>query len=326
MKPVFPYPTLFGDLALDVVSVTVDGAELPFTKISRAERTVALHQTGRADWDTASLRLKAFLPEAEFVDGPWSDIVCLAVLTEKATNARTTARLTREADGSWSGAVDLDHSRHLTRANLSLNISATVDGIDGRLIGQTTETWFIDLKAMVPVRQRELEIVQIDFLQGPHEWLRPFKDSAWIVDTTSEIPTVYLNTRAVEGLVDLLNRTGGTPVEKVLRDITASQIAQDAWTAMFHAAVADLDVDEDGTPRMPAGWRGRVLQMMLPDVMPGYPPHDALYEISERRAKGFGWSELQTSVQYAAGKRSQAVKKLTVAVRSVVRTEEGQGR
>lgn len=326
MKPVFPYPTLFGDVELEVVSVTVDGADLPYSRISKPERTVALHQSGRECWDQAGLRLRASLPEQELSEGPWSDVVCLAVLSEKATNSRTTARLTRGADGNLHGSIDLNHACHLSRATLSLVVVATVDGVAGRVIGSAARDWYVDLKATKPVRQREIEIVEVDFREGPHEWLRPFKESSWIVETTGDTPTVYLNTTAVEGLMEVLGSSGGSPAEKLLREMTASQIAQDAWTAMFHTAISDLDVDEDGTPIMPTGWRESVLRMMLPDVLPGRQLTDALYDINERRTKGFGWAELQTSVQYAAGRRSQIAKKLTTAVRSVDRAERSGAR
>ncbi|MFI8188771.1 hypothetical protein ACIF8T_08215 [Streptomyces sp. NPDC085946] len=321
MKPVFPYPTLFGDVELEVVSVTVDGAELPYSRISKPERTVALHQSGRERWDQAGLRLKASLPDRELAEGPWSDVVCLAVLSEKATNARATARLTPGADGNLHGSIDLNRACHLSRAALGLVVVATVDGVAGRVIGSAAQDWYMDLKATKPVRQREIDIVEVDFREGPHEWLRPFKESSWIVETTGDAPTVYLNTTAVEGLMEVLGGSGGSAAEKLLREVTASQIAQDAWTAMFHTAVSDLDVDEDGTPILPTGWRESVLRMMLPDVLPGRQLTDALYDINERRTKGFGWAELQTSVQYAAGRRSQIVKKLTNAVRSVDRAE-----
>ncbi|MFE6098422.1 hypothetical protein ACFVQ4_00440 [Streptomyces laurentii] len=327
MKSVYPYATLFGDIDLDVVEISVDGmAALPYSHVSRTERTVALHQAGRENWEYCTLRLQANLPEAEIDDGAWKDLVCLAALTEKATNARTTARLKRSVDGVWRGTMDLHRSRHLNRAALSLTAVATVDGVPGRVIGTTDRDWYLDLKSAVPVRQREIEIIRKDFREGPDEWLRPYKDSTWIVETTGDVPTVYLNTASVDGLVDLLYGSGGGPAEKLLRELTAGYIAQDAWTAMFHTAVSGLDADEDGTPVMPTGWREPVLRTMLPDVLPGHPLTDALYEIEERRTKGFGWAELQTSVQYAAGKRSRITKKLTDAVRAVDRADRSESR
>jgi hypothetical protein len=317
MKPVFPYPTLFGAVDLEVAAVTMDGRDLPYSRISKAERAVALHQAGRTDWDVARLQLTATLPEQEFEDGPWSDVVCLATLSESATNARTSARLTRGRNGEWHGAIELLHDQHTDRATLALAVVGEVGGVPGRLIGATESNWYVDLKAASPRRQREVDIREIDFREGPEEWLRPFKDSVWVVETAGDIPTVYLNTTGVEGLLELIKSTGGSPMEKLLRDTTSSQIAQDVWTAMFNSAISELDLDDDGTPIMPSGWREPVLRMMLPDVLPGRQLTDALFDINDRRASGSGWPELQTSIHYAAGKRSQVTKKLTNAVRAV---------
>ncbi|MEI8410596.1 MULTISPECIES: hypothetical protein [unclassified Kribbella] len=327
MIPVYSYPTLFGDIDLEVLSVTVDGADLPYNKISKVERTVALDQSGRTGWQVATLQVRASIPNEEIAGGPWRDLTCLSILAEKATNMRSTVRLDGAGDSRWCGAIDLIRANHLHRATLSLGVVATVGDVAGRLIGSTRQDWYVDLRSSKPVRQRAIEIEQVDFVEGPHEWLRPFKGAAWIVDTTGDIPTVYLNTRGVEGLIDLLNGgRGGAPAERLLREVAASQIAQDAWIAMFHTAIADLDSDEDGTPLLPTGWRGAVLRMMLPDVLPGRQVNDALFEVNERRTKGLGWSGLQTSIHYAAGRRSQINRKLTNAVRTALRGEGGDTR
>ncbi|MFD3545902.1 hypothetical protein ACFWUW_09840 [Streptomyces sp. NPDC058655] len=321
MTAVFPYPTLFGDIDLRIVSASVDGHELPYSMISAQDRAVALHQSGRSGWDRARFRLAVTYPNAELQAGPWSEVVFLAVLSEKATNARSSVVLCRAADGTVQGTITLDRVLHLRRAMLSVVVVATVDGVPGRLVGSATQDWCIDLKASTPARQRQIEIVEVDFGEDEFPWLRAYKDSAWIVDTSGHVPTVYLNTGAVDGLTEALSGTGGSAAERTLRDLTASQIAQDAWTAMFHTAISDLDADDDGTPLVPQGWRESVLHGMLPDVLPGRQPTDALREISERRTQGHGWAEIQTGVQFAAGRRSRTVRNLTNAVRSLQRAE-----
>jgi hypothetical protein len=326
VRGAYPYPTLFGDIDVEITAVTVDGAELPYRMVSTVERTVALDQADRAVWGTATLRLSATLPDSEITEGPWADVLCVAVLSESATNVRNTARLKRAADGKWHGTIDLERSRHLSRASLSLVVVGTVDDVPGRVLGSTRREWFVDLRADVPRRQRAIEIVEADFVDGPHEWLRPFKEAPWIVETTGDIPIVYLNTAAVEGLTEVLSGAGSSTAEKVLRDMTASQIAQDAWAAMFHTAIGNLEVDDDGTPLIPGGWHGSVLRLMLPDVMPGRQLDDALFDINRYRVEGFGWSELQTRIQYAAGRRSQIAKKLTNATRAVAQVEERKER
>ncbi|KOS56162.1 hypothetical protein [Rhodococcus rhodochrous] len=315
MRPVYSYPTLLGDVDLKVAAVTVDGHPLPYSMVSTTEHAVALHESGRTVWETARLELKAILPDREISEGQWTDVVCLAVLTEKATNARTTQQLIPGNGGTWTGTLEMSRSRYARRGSLSLVVTATVGEVPGRVIGGTERDWFVDVAASKPMRQRDVDVVDEDFRDGP-EWLREFKDSPWIVDTSGDVPRVYLNTTAVEGLVDILNGSAGSLEERLVRDLAASQIAQDAWTAMFHSAVSGLEVDEDGTPVMPDGWRESVLRTMLPDVIPDRQPADALYEIARRRADGIGWSEIQTRIQYAAGRRSQLTRKFTTAVRS----------
>jgi hypothetical protein len=325
MRPAFPYPTLFGDVDLEVTAVSVDGLDLPYARISRPERTVALGGAGRADWETAVLRLQATVPEEELLEPKWSDPSCVAILTEAQTNTRTTAILRRASTGVWAGSLDLVAANHVSRARLSLAVVGTVDGIGGRVIGSTERDWYIDLRSQRPIRQHDIQIVEEDFADGPQEWLRPFRDAPWLVDTGGDVPTVYLNTGAVEGLRTILSGTGGSPAEKMLRELTISQIAQSAWSGMFQTATEGLETDEDGTPMMPGGWRGRVLQMMLPDVFPKLQAADALYEIRERRRKDYGWAELQAGIQYAAVRRSQVKRMLTAAVRSTARDDESGG-
>ncbi|MFE2142139.1 hypothetical protein ACFXA3_10370 [Streptomyces sp. NPDC059456] len=317
MTVAFPYPVLFGDVTVRVLSARVDGDELPYTMISASDGTVALHRSGRDSWERARLRVAVDFPQGELAEGPWSDVVFLAVLSEKSTNARTTAVLKRTDDGTVEGTVELDRARHRDRVTLAVSVVATVGDVSGRLIGSTKDSWYVDLRASAPERRQEIEIVEADFREGEHEWLRAYQESAWVVDTTGDMPTVYLNTGSVEGLMALLHSRGGMPSERAFRDMTHSMIAQDAWIAMFHSAAGDLDTDEDGTPIMPSGWREAVLRSMLPDVLPGQQPADALHEILQRREKGYGWAELQTSVQFAAGRRSRNTRHLTTAVRSL---------
>ncbi|MFD0721078.1 hypothetical protein [Streptomyces globosus] len=132
MIAAFPYPTLFGDITLRVVSVGVDGDELPYQRISQAARTVALHQAGRDGWENAVLRVKVTVPDSELVEGPWTDVVFIAVLSEKATNARTTAVLRRtpgeasRAQSSWTAHGTSAASRLTSRSSRPSTVSPGV--------------------------------------------------------------------------------------------------------------------------------------------------------------------------------------------------------
>jgi hypothetical protein len=321
MKTLMPYPTLAGELTFKVTAAKLDGRDLPLEMISMQDRVVAVHRVERDAWEETRLEILAQLPEAELSKGPWSDVVCVAVLTEGTTNYRTVSRLRRSPDTRWIGSVSLPRDACRDRATLSVSAVATVDGVAGRIIGTADEDWVVDLSTRKPTRERELHIDEVDFRTGPHEWLRPFKDAPWLVETSGDMPTVYLNT-GFEGVTDLLG-LGGSPLEKAIRGMLAAQIATEAWIAMFHSAVSDVDIEDDGVPQWPNDWRDGVLRAMLPDVLPDLSPADALLEIHARRTEGSGWNELQPRIQYAASRRARVAKNLGIAIRTLGRSEEG---
>ncbi|MGP4002906.1 hypothetical protein [Streptomyces sp. 8N706] len=315
MRTLVPYRTLAGDVGLEIVRVSLDDHALPYSMISRGDQMVALHEAERSVWSEAMLHVRATLPEREIAEGPWANVSCVAVLTERATNARTVRPLSKEADGLWTGSVAMARDLHRARATLSVNVVATVDEVAGRVVGSAELPWTVDLTARTPERKRAVNIVELDFRDGPEEWLRPFKESPWLLETTAEVPTVYLNT-AFEGLNDILKATRND-VEKGVRGLVAAQIADEVWTAMFHASVCDLEFDDDGTPQIPSDWRESVLHTMLPDIVPNASMADALLEIHSRRVSGNGWAELQTNIQYAASRRARVPKNLRTAVRAL---------
>ncbi|MDN3293721.1 hypothetical protein QWM81_06615 [Streptomyces ficellus] len=323
MKTLMPYATLAGEVTFKVAAAKLDGRDLPLSMLSQQERVVALHQVERQKWDEARLDLRVRIPEAELAEGPWSDVVCVAVLTEGVSNLRTVTRLNRSADGTWVGSPTLARDACRTRAELSVSVVATVDGVPGRIIGGSEENWLVDVLARKPVRQRELHINEVDFgeNQKPYEWLHAFKDAPWLVETSGDMPTVHLNT-GFEGITELLG-SGGSTMEKAVRGLIAAQIATEAWTAMFHSAVSDIEVAEDGSLEWPSGWRDWVLRAMLPDVLPDLSPADALSEIHSRRVETSGWNELQPRIQYAASRRARVAKNLGTAIRELDRSDEG---
>ncbi|QIQ07087.1 hypothetical protein HA039_22305 [Streptomyces liangshanensis] len=298
-----------------MTAVKQDQRSLHTSVFSGEERVVALHQVERDDWKSSRIALTATLPMKEIEEGPWSDVAVVAVLTEKATNTRTTAVLRRQGEGGaeWAGRIRLRRADHRSQAELSVTVVATVDGVAGRVIGTSEEKWTVDLTARTPVRRSELQVDEVDFADGPHEWLRAFKDAPWLVETSGDLPTVHVNT-GFEGISELLN-SGGGPLERGIRDMLAAQIATDVWTAVFHSAVSDLELDADGNPEWPGGWRDAVLNGMLSDVLPGMSGIDALNEIHARRGESSGWNELQPRINYAAARRAKVARNLGTALR-----------
>ncbi|MEU5772385.1 hypothetical protein ABZ819_03650 [Streptomyces venezuelae] len=326
----YPYKRLAGVVSLRVTAVSLRGPgesreDLDTKAFSVVERVVALGQAERSDWEKARLKLSATIPaKATESNGYWSDVSVVAVLTEKATNTRVSARLDSRTEGGreWVGTLDLCRFDHVDRAALSVHVVATADGVPGRVIAtsEPEKEWVVDLRAEEPLRQRELDVVEVGFREGP-EWLRPFRDVPWVVDTSGALPAVHVNTD-FEGITDLVGGEG-SPIESLVRDLLLAQMCTDVWTAVFHTAIGDLETEEDGTPLFPHDWRGEVLREMLPDVVPGRSDEDALREVHRHRTGTSGWIDLQPRIHFAATRRAEVPKALSTTIRGLDRLQQG---
>ncbi|MEV0009454.1 hypothetical protein [Streptomyces sp. NPDC047973] len=324
----YPYKRLPGTVTLRVTAVELRGPgavrePLDTKTFSSVEQVVALGLAERDDWERARLTLTAAVPgRATDSDGPWSDVSVVVVLTEGATNVRTTVCLEPHAEDGreWVGHLDLWQVDHVDRAIMAVHVIATVDGVPGRVIAASEKDWIVDLKSDVPLRERELKVSEVGFRDGP-EWLRPFADVPWTVDTSGEVPTVHMNTD-FEGITELVDGNG-TAAESLVRELLLAQMCTDVWTAVFHTAVGDLEVEGDGTPLFPQDWRGEVLREMLPDVVPGRSLGDALREVHGRRTGASGWTDLQPRIHYAATRRAEVPKALTATIRGLDRLDRG---
>lgn len=323
----YPYPRLTGPVTARVTAVRLRGPgdtreQLDTKGYSVVEQVVALGRAERDDWQTARLALTATIPTREIeTKAHWSDIAVVAVLTEGATNARTVARLEPDAEGgrNWTGEIEFDRDDHLDRASLAVHVVATVGGIAGRVIASTDREWVIDVTADAPLRDRQLDVNTVSFARGA-EWLRSFRDAPWIVDTSGRMPTVRLNSD-FEGLVALVEGQG-SKVESVVGEILLAQMCADVWTAVFHTAIGELEIEDDGTPLFPPDWRGAVLREMLPDIVPGRSEEDALREVHIRRTGEGSWTDLQPRIQYAAARRAEVPKALAATVRDIERLDQ----
>ncbi|MEV8454451.1 hypothetical protein AB0467_19165 [Streptomyces sp. NPDC052095] len=326
---IYPYKRLNRPVALRVTSVSLklsDGTrdQLETTAYSTQQQAVALGIAGHHDWMSATIGLSATLPPgANAPDAAWSDLRVLAVLTDGETNVRTSAELTRdERDGrDWSGSVDVLRDDHLGRVSLSVYAVGTVDGVRGRSIAETDRSWVVDTVSDEPVRGLQLDVRTASFRKSSREWLRSYADAPWIVDASARVPTVFVNTD-VEDVVELLD-SNGSGVESKVRDLLVAQMATDVWTAVFHGAIGDLEVEPGGGPVFPTDWRGEVLREMLPDVIPGAHVEEALRQVHRRRTGDSGWVELQTRIHYAAVRRADATKALAYAIRSLEQMNRG---
>ncbi|WP_327577731.1 hypothetical protein [Streptomyces sp. NBC_00145] len=326
---IYPYKRLNRPVTLRVTSAALrlsDGTLDPLetTAYSTQQQAVALGVAGHDDWVSATIGLSATLPPgANASDAPWSDVRVLAVLTDGETNVRTSIQLGRDTEDGrdWSGSLEVLRDDHVGRASLAVHVVATVDGVHGRAIAETNQAWIIDTVSEEPTRGLQLDVQKASFRRSAREWLNAYADAPWIVDTSARVPTVFVNTD-VEGVMGLLD-SSGSGVDSKVRDLVVAQMATDAWTAVFHGAIGDLEVEPGSGPVFPTDWQGEVLREMLPDVIPGVHVEEALRQVHRRRTGDSGWVELQTRIHYAAVRRADAAKALAYAIRSLEQMNRG---
>ncbi|KUH35270.1 MULTISPECIES: hypothetical protein [Streptomyces] len=329
---VYPYRRLTGNVSwrVDKAQLKVEGEpweDVESKYVSTVERVVALGpDEDRPDWTQARLHLSAVLP-AKAMDptGPWQDVEVVAVLTERATNTRTAVELSPVSDDGRTRTAELHVHRCdlLDRASLALHVVATVDGVAGRVIATADAEWFVDVIEATPSLARELDVKMVGFASGAGR-LQRFKEAPWVVDTTGRIPVVRVNTD-FDGLGDLIGADGGNGAEKTVREVLLAQMCSEVWTAVFHSAVGDLEIEDDGTPLFPHGWQGDVLREMLPDMYPDREPEDALREVHAARtgASATGWGELQSRIHFAASRRAGVPRALSTTIRDLERLTQG---
>ncbi|MFF9910167.1 hypothetical protein [Streptomyces sp. NPDC013457] len=326
---IYPYKRLNRPVALRVTSVSLklaDGTRdrLETAAYSTQQQAVALGIAGHTDWVSATIGLSATLPPgANAPDAAWTDLRVLAVLTDGETNVRTSADLTRDAEDGhdWSGSMEVLRDDHLGRASLAVHAVGTVDGVRGRSIAETDRSWVVDAVSEEPVRGLQLDVQKASFSRSAKEWLRAYADVPWVVDPSARVPTVFVNTD-VEGIIGLLD-SSGSGVEGKVRDLLVAQMATDVWTAVFHGAIGDLEVEPGSGPVFPTDWQGEVLREMLPDVVPGVHVEEALRQVHRRRTGDSGWAELQTRIHYAAARRADAGRAVAYAIRSLEQMNRG---
>ncbi|MGW1540477.1 hypothetical protein ACWCPM_09575 [Streptomyces sp. NPDC002309] len=320
---IYPYKRLNRPITLRVTSVSLrlsDGTrdQLETTAYSTQQQAVALGIAGHTDWASATIGVSATLPPgANAPDAPWSDLSVLAVVTDGETNVRTSTTLTCDTpDGrDWSGSVEVLRDDHVGRASLAVYAVGSVDGVRGRSIAETDRSWVVDTVSDEPVRGLQLDVQTTSFRKSSREWLQAYADAPWIVDAAARVPTVFVNTD-VEGVVGLLD-SNSSGVDGKVRDLLVAQMATDVWTAVFHGAIGDLEVEPGGGPVFPTDWQGEVLREMLPDVVPGVHVEEALRQVHRRRTGESGWVELQTRIHYAAIRRADATKALAYVIRGL---------
>lgn len=320
MKTAFPYPVLAADVTLFVEKVWVDNVPLALDLVSDEEMVIALHSVKR-DWKEILVRVVVRTGAEEIASGIWVNPSCVAVVRNRKTNVRLTFPLLETEVGVWCGEIELRRGEHLGRCEIDAWVVAEVGGVANRLIGRAKRHWNADLEAKQPTRQRNIKMVWKNF--ADHPFLSDFRDDPWILDAEASEPVLYLNS-SIEGFRAVLDASASVE-RNLVREVMATQIASEAWTAMFNTSLYAISVDESGTAQWPGGWQEEVLRKMLPDVFPDISPDEGLVEVVTRRTGGEGGSDLHARIMHAATLNSKKQKTVAGAVRTLARIADGRG-
>lgn len=318
MKRAFPYPILAGDVELTADEVLVDNIPLSLNLVSDGERVIALHAIKR-DWQEIVVKVSVAADADELAAGVWTSLTCLAVVRNRKTNVRLTFPLRRDSSGRWHGEVELRRGEHVGRCEIDALVVAEVKGVEGRLIGRAEKRWTADFEAKQPTRQRSIKMLWKDFAN--HRILGEFRDDPWMLDAEFGEPVLYLNS-SLEGFRAILDNASSAE-QKLVREVLATQIAAEAWTAMFNTALYAVAV-EDGEPQWPGGWQEEVLRRMIPDFFLDTSPDEALVDLAGRRRQGDSGSDLHARLMHAATIHSKKQKTVASTVRSLARMSDAR--
>lgn len=319
---IYPYPRLFGDVAVKIDSLQVDDEPVPGARVDADRREVRLLDLERADWAVAELTVVLSGPLTELRELEQSGIepAAFAVAHCAASNTRQAVELKPDPDNAarWRGTLELQRSNWFGRIDLRGALVATVEGVGDRVIG-TPDAWVIRLDDVPPPPVNgAIRTVWHDFLSPDEElsWLLEHKAEPAFLRLDDDQPTLYLN-RGFEGLKMLLDlkskRDGG---EQALHDQARASIATEVWTAMFNAAVQAIrHEEEDGAPDWPEeAWKRTALEMLLDRVYPDKEPEDALQEIAELRRDESSGGALQQMMLIAVSRHVGGARLLRGAI------------
>jgi hypothetical protein len=321
---IYPYRTLFGDVALKLDSLYVDGEEVPGGSIDADRQEVRLLDLERADWETADLRVVLSGPLTELTELRKEETTpkAFAVAHCGPSNMRQVVELEPDPGNAarWQGTLELQRTNWFGRIDLRGAFVAPIDGIADRMIG-APEPWVIRLDDVSPPPVNgAIKTLWHDFSSPDEElsWLRRYELEPVFLRLDDEQPILYLN-RSFEGLKALLDRKPKRERgEQALHDQTRGSIAAEVWAAMFNAAVQGIREEEGEAPDWPQeAWKRTALEVLLDRVYPDKAPDDALQEIAELRRDESSGGALQQMLLIAVSGHVRGARLLREAIKQL---------
>lgn len=285
----YPYETLRRHIDLDVSALKVDGRSAN-SSIEKEDRRIDLFKWNEDNWEEAVVEICAQHPMAalkDYIEPPPTDLALTAVAHCKDTNMRQTTQLggpnVIDDHAQWTGEVRLLRSQYAGKIELRTVLSGPLGSASDRYFGES-QSWSV-WSEEPPTHSitGSIDILWNDFSNpGDEPDLTDYQDRTFYLDLGSR-PTLYLNS-SFEGLLDLLEGEDAENVyEAAFRKSEYYGIAQSVWLAMFNAAASSIEENEkNGQYDFPdSEWKRKVLEKILPKLMPEHSPSDALRRVKE---------------------------------------------
>jgi hypothetical protein len=258
-------------------------------------------------WKRLSFKIEARLPPAQLEwvlppgVKPSQATRLIALLTCPTTKVRRGIQLKYSPSGIWRGEAIISRGDVAHRVFLLPQLLLTVD-LDGSkngtfaskraaLIG-TGERVRIELKPSAASFISSVEVYWEDFESSQNQWRRAHADDVFHL-SIEEGPVVYLNSRYHE-LRDILESTAKRGPQAAQRELTAALIAHPVLVQLSSIALLAVEFDEiSQTASAPGGWRGELLETLLPELYPGLPSIEAgIRRVAEDTRDSFALAEV----------------------------------
>jgi hypothetical protein len=267
MTLAFPHPILQEEVQARVVGVRIDGVP-PDRDISDAGfRLISLYLAQRSAWSSAELDVEL---DAEPDDlAAFGEVSAVVVAFCRETNARLGTRVGGfDENGKATATVTLPRQGFRGKTELYAVLGAADESGLASWIGES-DRWrlYFDEPDVLPI-EGMLRVKWARFSDDEAVPPQAHKESFYVA-IDAEPPIIYLNAE-FDRLSDLLSDDESRPpAEKALRNAEFRRIASAAWSEMFTAAVAEVEIDDEGIAGWPrTDWKRQVMKGLLPDLYP----------------------------------------------------------
>jgi hypothetical protein len=248
-------------LELELHDLYIDGQRLE-RRIDSGKRNVALH--GIEGWTEASVEIRASIEPDRLLEllppGEHETPHCDALLVVRcdATRWRHSWRLNPAPGGcEWTGWLALPRGQVHGSATASVFLVRNSDRTNAakhfaarrHLRLASSHEWRFVCDQGASASNEFIAVMWEDFASSPAPRRRLFVSSVYDLETSGEIPVLYLNS-GLPGLQTLMSSSAPHGPVAAARDLVCDLVAQGTWLVL--AAAAGLGSD---SPPASAGWR-----------------------------------------------------------------------